>query len=103
MRSNEPDQIYSSKKVAKEVSICIENKWTRWVNKFENWGVVKSIETADGYSVSGIKYGTDLKLVTINYLADIENISSGSETKLYQYLSLNLGKNPFFEAVDECQ
>jgi hypothetical protein len=109
MRSSEPDQVFSSQKDAKEVTNCVVNKWEAWVNRFDDWGVVKSTETTDGYSVSALKYGPDpdngtsIKPTTINYLADVENKGSGSETRLYQYLSLNLGNNPFFAAVAECQ
>ncbi len=109
MRANEPDQVFSSLKDAREVSICIANKWEAWVNKFNDWGVVKSTEKTDGYSVSALKYGpnpddgTARKPMTINYLADVENKNTGSETRLYQYLSLNLGGNPFFAAVAACQ
>ncbi len=109
MRASEPDQVFSSHKDAREVSSCVANKWAAWVNKFNDWGVVKSTETTDGYSVSALKYGPDpdngtaIKPTAINYLADVENKSTGSETRLYQYLSLNLGDNPFFAAVAACQ
>lgn len=109
MRSKETNQVFSSQKDSKEVSSCVADKWSSWVNKFEDWGVVELTETDDGYSVSALKYGPDLddgskkKPVTLNYLADIENENSGSVTKLYQYLSLNFGGNPFLAAVEECQ
>ena len=103
IRSKEPAQVYSSQKAAQEVSTCIVNKWTKWTGKFDDWGIIKSTETAQGYSVSAHKYGTDPEPVSTNYLADIENTDAGSETKLYQHLSINFGSNPFFDAVDECQ
>lgn len=109
IRSAGADQVFSSEKDAKEVSNCVANKWTAWVNKFDDWGVVTSAEIADGYSVSAQSYGTDpkdgspKKPSTLNYLADVENEGSGSVTKLYQHLSFNLGDNPFFAAVEQCQ
>lgn len=109
IRSAGPEQVFSSQKDAKEVSSCVANKWAAWVNKFDDWGVVKSAETADGYAVSALRYGTDpddgsaKKPSTLNYLADVENEGLGSVTKLYQHLSFNLGDNPFFAAVAECQ
>lgn len=109
IRASGPDQVFSSEKDAKDVSSCVENKWSAWVNKFGDWGVVNSAEIATGYSVSAQSYGTDpedgsgQKPTTVNYLADIENEGSGSVTKFYQYFSFNLGDNPFFAAVAECQ
>ncbi|ABM02956.1 hypothetical protein Ping_1118 [Psychromonas ingrahamii 37] len=109
IRSAGVDQVFSSQKDAKDVASCVKNKWSAWVNKFDDWGVVNSVEIADGYSVSAQSYGTDpedgsgKKPNTVNYLADIENKDSGSVTKLYQYFSLNLGDNPFVAAAAECQ
>gem|GEM_PF-1319153 len=109
IRSAGPDQVFSSEKDAKDVSSCVANKWTAWVNRFNDWGVVKSAEIADGYSVSAQRYGTDpddgsgKKPSTLNYLADVKNEGLGSVTKLYQHMSFNLGDNPFFAAVAECQ
>lgn len=109
IRSAGVDQVFSSQKDAQEVSSCVTNKWTAWVNKFDDWGVVKSAEIANGYSVSALSYGTSpedgsaKKPSTLNYLADVENEDQGSVTKLYQYLSLNFGDNPFVAAVAECQ
>lgn len=109
IRSAGVDQVFSSQKDGKEVSSCVADKWTAWVNKFDDWGVVRTAETADGYSVSALSYGTDpedgsaKKPSTLNYLADVENEGLGSVTKLYQHLSLNFGDNPFVAAVAECQ
>lgn len=109
MRLNQPDQVFSSEKNAQEVSSCIADNWRSWVNRFEDWGVVNSIETPDGYSISALKYGPDpdtgtkIMPTTINYLADVENESAGSVTQIYQYLSLNLGDNPFVAAAKKCQ
>lgn len=109
MRSKEPNQVFSSQKDAQEVANCVAGKWESWVNKFGDWGVVKLTETDNGYSISALKYGPDpddgsrIKPVTINYLADVGNEGSGSVTKLYQYLSLDFGDNPFVAAIEECQ
>lgn len=112
MRAEEPAQVYSSEKSAQEVSVCIEESWNQWVNKFADWGVIKSIEITNGYSISAQKYGpvqddgSATKLASINYFVDIETDSTENATsvsKIYQYMSLNLGKNPFFEAVERCQ
>ncbi|MFT6926245.1 MAG: hypothetical protein ACJAZP_001855 [Psychromonas sp.] len=109
IRTAGPNQVFSSQKDAKEVSICVENKWSAWVNRFDDWGVVKSAEIVNGYSVSALSYGTDpedgsgKKPTTVNYLVDVENKDSGSVTKLYQYLSFTFGDNPFVSAVTECQ
>ncbi len=109
MRAKAPSQVFSSQQDAKQVASCVADKWDSWVNRFSDWGVVKLEETEQGYSISALKYGPDPddgsgpKPTTINYLADVENESSGSVTKLYQFMSLNLGKNPFFTAVEECQ
>lgn len=109
MRVQQPDQVFSSEKNAQQVSICIAENWQSWVNKFDGWGVVESIETASGYSISALKYGpdpdtgTNVMPTTINYLVDIDNNSTGSVTKIYQYLSLNLGDNPFVATAQKCQ
>lgn len=109
IRSAGVDQVFSSERGAQEVSICVADKWTAWVNKFDDWGIVKSAKTADGYSISALSYGPDpedgsaKKPSTVNYLADVENKDAGSVTKLYQHLSFNLGDNPFFDAVEQCQ
>jgi hypothetical protein len=109
IRSAGPTQIFSSEKDTKDVSSCVVDKWSAWVNKFNDWGVVSSAEIADGYSVSAQSYGTDpedgfgKKATTLNYLIEVENKDSGSVTKLYQSLSFNLEDNPFLVAVAQCQ
>jgi hypothetical protein len=109
MRVKQSDQVFSSEKNAQEVSTCIAKNWGSWVNRFEDWGVVKPIEIPDGYSISALKYGpdpdtgTNIMPTTINYLVDVDNKSTGNVTKLYQYLSLNLGDNPFVAAAQKCQ
>lgn len=109
MRSKTPSQVFSSQQDAKQVASCVAGKWETRVNRFSDWGVVKLEETATGYSVSALKYGPDLddgsarKPTTVNYLVDVENKNSGSVSKLYLFLSLNLGANPFAAAVEECQ
>lgn len=102
MRSSEPDQLYNSQKEAKEVSICIANKWA---DKAE----VNSKETVKGYSVSALESGE------LRYLANVETKSVGSVSKLYKFssvplsgavtklLSTSTGANSFFAAVAECQ
>jgi uncharacterized ubiquitin-like protein YukD len=109
IRATGPDQVFSSEKDAKDVSSCVADKWVAWINKFEDWGVVESVEIADGYAVTAQRYGPDpddgsaRKPASLNYLADVENQDSGSVTKLYQHLSFNFGENPFFVSVAECQ
>ncbi|PKH02967.1 hypothetical protein CXF72_08885 [Psychromonas sp. MB-3u-54] len=109
IRSAGVDQVFSSQKDAKDVAVCVEKKWSTWVNKFDDWGVVRLAETADGYSISALSYGIDpedgsgKQPSTVNYLADIDNKDSGSITKLYQYSPFNFGDNPFVTATAECQ
>ncbi len=90
MRSNLPDQVHFSLKSAKEVSICIANKW-------ESLEIVNSRETTNGYSVSGQINGR------LHYLADIENKDAGSVTKVYKFMAISVGSDPFFDAVEICQ
>lgn len=105
----EPDRVFTSKKEAKEVATCIENKWSAWVNKFEDWGEIETESLSDAYNIAALKYGPEaydgapLETTTKNYSVEVNNIDNGSETKLYQSYSINLGSNPFFSAVDKCQ
>lgn len=105
----EPDRVFNSDKTAEVVSACIEDKWGAWINRFEDWGVIQT-DTINGvYNISALKYGIEaydgapLRPSTKNYSADVSSSATGSETKLYQYFSLNLGTNPFFAIVDQCQ
>jgi len=105
----EPDRVFNSAKSSKVVAACIEEKWEAWVNKFENWGVIQTNTINEVYNISALKYGPEaydgapLKPTTKNYSADVSHSEAGSETKLYQYFSLNIGTNPFFSIVDKCQ
>lgn len=102
MRSSDPDQLYSSQKEAKVVSICIAEKWA---GKAE----VNSKETEEGYSVSAQMDGE------LRYLAKVETKSVGSVSKLYKFSSVALpgavtklmsnstGADSFFAAAAGCQ
>lgn len=105
----EPDRVFTSTKDATQVATCIQDRWATWVDKFEDWGIVKSEVVTDGFAISALKYGTDAydgapkKVSTKNYEAIVTNTEQGSESKLYQHFSINLGANPFFSSVDKCQ
>ena len=90
MRKSGPDEVHTSFKDAKQVALCIGGSW-------EDLAVVSSRETEKGYSVTGLLRGK------LHYLADIDNHESGSQTKLYKFMSHSIGRDPFFGGAAECQ
>ncbi len=90
MRDSGPDEVHTSFKPAKDVSLCIASSW-------EDSAVVYSRETEDGYSVSGLLSGK------LHYLADVSSDESGSQTKVYNFMAISIGRDPFFGGAAECQ
>lgn len=90
MRDSGPHEVHTSFKEPKDVFLCVADAW-------EDYLVVNSRETADGYSMTGLLDG-DLK-----YMADIDKTEQGSSTKLYKFMSVAIGRDYYFGSAAKCQ
>jgi len=90
MRKSGPDEVHTSFKDAKQVALCVGSSW-------EGLAVVSSREIENGYSVTGLLRGR------LHYLADINNHENGSQTKLYKFMSVSVGRDAFFGWASKCQ
>jgi hypothetical protein len=100
-RSNPPDIDTSSKKSAKDVALCISEKWesTKPFMAFSSPQVNTSIR-ANGYSITATDINGMGSTWTIT-LADVTEVNSESATKYYKMGGGGFGD--YDKAVKECQ
>lgn len=100
-RNNPPDIVASSNKSAKEVALCISEKWenTKPFMAFSSPSVNTNIR-ANGYSITATDISAMGSTWTIT-LADVTEINANSETKYYKMAGGGFGD--YDKAVKECQ
>jgi hypothetical protein len=100
-RSNPPDIVTFSKKSAKEVALCISEKWesTKPFLAFSSPQVNTSIRT-NGYSITATDISPMGSTWTIT-VADVTEVNSESTTKYYKMGGGGFGD--YDQAVKECQ
>lgn len=96
MRSTTAAGVYESKRSAKEVAICIADRWENsgW---FNTTVPVNMRPTKTGYTASLRNDG----LGHTQLLVDVEDVGSGSKTKYFK--NLVIGEGTFDLAVTNCQ
>ena len=100
-RNNPPDIVTSSKKSAKEVALCISEKWenSKPFMAFSSPPVNTSIR-ANGYSITATDINAMGSTWTIT-LADVTEVNTESTTKYYKMAGGGFGD--YDQAVKACQ